>query len=92
MFPNLVRLVTRRPPPDYDRGFVEEVRLVEFLPVRNRRVEKVILICWLLIAGKCWLVTWLVGKYHMNFAPLWVNGPTVFFALMCTAVFYFRRE
>lgn len=90
MFPNLLQLITRRPPPDYDRGFVEEVRLVEYAQSRNPRVEKLILICWLLIAGKCWLVMWAVEKYHMKFNALWVNAPTVTFALMCTAIYFFR--
>lgn len=90
MIPNLLQLITRRPPSDYDRGFVEEVRLIESVPPRNPRVEKLILVCWLLIAVKCWLVVWLVDKYHMKLDPLWVNAPTVAFALMCTAVYFWR--
>ncbi len=88
MIPNLLQLITRRPPADYDRGFVEEVRLLERLPRRNPRVEKLLLWCWLLIAIKCWLVVWLVEKYAMKFDPLWVNGPTVASALLCTAVYF----
>ena len=91
MFANLVDLVSRRPPTDYRRGFVESVKLVDYSPPRNAKVERIILLCWLFIAGKCWLVAWLVSKYHMNFDALWVNAPTVIFALMCTAI-YFLRE
>lgn len=91
MFPNLLQLITRRPPVEYDRGFVEEVRLLDGAPARNPRVEKVILACWLLIALKCWLVVWLVAKYHMAFSPFWVTAPTVLFALVCTLI-YFGRE
>jgi hypothetical protein len=91
MFPHLVRLVTNRPPPDYDRGFVEEVRLVEPARARNRRAAILIFVCWLLIAAKCALVFWLVDKYHMKFSALWVNAPTICFALLCTFV-YFRRH
>ena len=69
---------------------MEEVRFVDSLPARNLRVERLILACWLLIAGKCWLVVWLVGKYHMAFSPLWVTVPTVVFALLCTAAYFFR--
>ena len=90
MIPNLLQLITRQPPPDYAREFVEEVRLAEYLPARNPRVEKFILICWLLIAGKCWMVSWLVAKYHMGLNPLWVNAPTVTFALLCTAMYFWR--
>lgn len=92
MIPNLLQLITRRPPVDYDRGFVEEVRWVEHLPRRHPRVEKLILVCWLLIAVKCWLVVWLVEKYSMKFDPLWVNGPTVASALLCTAVYFWGES
>lgn len=92
MFSNLVQLVTGRPPPGHDRRFVEEVRFAEALPARNRRVEKILLVCWLLIAAKCALVFWLVAKYHMPFNALWVNAPTVGFALLCTGLVFFRRE
>jgi len=91
MFANLLQLISRRPPPDYDRTFVEEVRLTDYLPERNPRVEKLILVCWLLITVKCLLVVWLVGKYHMHFNPLWVTAPTVIFGLMCTAAYFWRE-
>jgi len=55
------------------------------------RTGRVLLAGWLLIAGKCWLVTWLIGKYHVPLDPLWVVVPTVMFALLCTVVYY-RRE
>ncbi len=91
MFPKLLKLLHRSLPAETGRGFVEEVRLVEAMPPRNLRVEKLILVCWIAIAVKCWLVVWLVGKYHMNFSPLWVTAPTIIFALMCTAAYFFRE-
>jgi len=90
MFTSLLQLITRRPPPEYHREFVEEVRLADYLPKRNPRVEKLILVCWVLIAIKCLVVVWLVGKYHMRFDPLWVTAPTIIFGLMCTAAYYWR--
>ncbi|HWL14039.1 MAG TPA: hypothetical protein VNR00_00460 [Opitutus sp.] len=91
MFPNLIQLLTRRRPAEFDRGFVEAVHLVEHLPRQNRRIERLILVCWILIAVKCWTVSWLVERYHMKFDALWVNGPTVAFALMCTAIYFWRE-
>lgn len=91
MFANLIQIITRRPPSDHGRAFVEEVRLVDHVIPRNPRVERLILVCWFLIVGKCALVIWLIGKYHMKLNPLWVNGPTVFFALMCTAAYFWRE-
>jgi hypothetical protein len=91
MFANLIQLITRRPPPDdYDLAFVKEVS-VHAKPARSPRVERIILIGWGLIAGKCWLVTWLIEKYHVPIDPMWVVAPTVLFALLCTVV-YFRRS
>jgi hypothetical protein len=90
MFANLLRLISRRPPTDDETQFVEGVRLVDHVPARNPRAEKLFLICWLLIAAKCWLMVWLVEKYHMHFSAWWVNAPTVTFALLCTAVYFFR--
>jgi hypothetical protein len=90
MFANFLQLISRRPATDDSERFVEGVKLVNHVPKRNRRAEKLFLVCWLLIAGKCWLIIWLVDKYHMKLNPLWVNAPTIAFALLCTAVYFFR--
>jgi hypothetical protein len=91
MFANLLQLITRHPPAEeYDVAFVKEVS-VRRPEARDPRTLRVLLAGWLLIAGKCWLITWLIGKYHVPIDPLWVVGPTVLFALLCTAVYY-RRE
>jgi hypothetical protein len=91
MFPNFLQLSARRPPSsDYDRGFVEEVRLADEVPKHNPRIEKIILVCWILIAAKCGLAIWLIDKYHMNFSSLWVTAPTVAFALMCTVAYFWH--
>ena len=91
MFANLLQLITGRTPPgeEYDLAFVKDVS-VRLKPARNRAVERTIAICWILIVGKCWLVTWLIGKYHVPIHPMWIVAPTVVFALICTAV-YWRR-
>ncbi len=92
MFHSLLPLVTRRPAATGPEiVFVEDVRLVRRSRTRNRRAERLLLVCWILIAAKCWLVTWLVQRYHMNFSALWVTAPTVIFALVCTGV-YFGRD
>ena len=93
MLTHLLHFFTRSHHPvaeAYDLSFVKEVS-VRTKPVRNRRVERFILLCWVLIAGKTWLVTWLVDKYHIPFNALWVVAPTVAFALLGTAVYYVRR-
>lgn len=89
MFANLLQLITRRTPPDYARGFVKGVS-VHHPVVRHRRVERVLLACWLLIVAKSWLVIWAVEHYHIPVNPLWVIAPTVAFAAVCTAVYIWR--
>lgn len=89
MFSNLLQLIARRPSPDYEQGFVHEVRTVP-RRVRNRRIERLFFLAWVLIAIKSAVVLWAVPHYHIPFSPFWVIGPTVIFAALCTAV-YWRR-
>jgi len=90
MFSNLLRLITRRPPASYDRNFVEEVR-VPRPRVRNPKIDRLFLIGWILVGLKTWFVIWAVPRYHIPFSAMWVVIPTLIFAALCTAVYYFRR-
>ncbi len=89
MFADLVRLINRRPPTDYERGFVRSVRVTAKSP-RNRRLERLFAICWVLIVIKSFAVIWLFDRYHVPVNPLWVIAPTVIFAALCTAVYLLR--
>jgi uncharacterized membrane protein YgcG len=89
MFADLVRLIHRRHPADYERSFVRKVT-VEGRAPRNRKVERFIAICWVLIAIKSVAVVWLFDRYHVPVNPLWVIAPTVIFAALCTAVYLLR--
>jgi uncharacterized membrane protein YgcG len=89
MFADLVRLISRRPPVDYERGFVRKVRVSERAP-RNKRVERVIAICWVIILVKSFAVLWLFDRYNVPVNALWVIAPTVVFAALCTVVYLLR--
>jgi len=90
MFSNLIETFARRAAAsDYEVAFVQEVTVRVRSP-RDRRVERTIAIAWILIAIKCWLVSWAVAKYNIPLPAMWVNGPTVIFALVTTAVYYWR--
>jgi hypothetical protein len=89
MLSDFVRLRNRRPPADYDRGFVRGVS-VSRRAQRNPRVERVIAICWAIIAIKSVVVVWLFNRYHVPVSPLWVIAPTVAFASLCTLVYLLR--
>jgi hypothetical protein len=90
VFSNLLHLISRRTPPEYEQGFVREITVKRRSP-RNLRLERLIYACWILIAAKSVAVVWAVRHYHVPFSPLWVIGPTVAFAALCTGVYYWRR-
>lgn len=90
MFANFVQLLTGRPAPEVEhRAFVEEVRVSGQEP-RNPRVERLILICWLLIAVKHVAVIWAVHRYAVPFHQLWVSFPTWLLGVLATGVYYWR--
>jgi hypothetical protein len=89
MFADLVKLIHRRPPDAYERGFIRSVTVTE-RPPRNRRVERLLWACWGAIILKSWLVVWLFGRYHIPVNPLWVIAPTVIFAVLVTVVYLLR--
>ena len=91
MFANLVQLITgRSPPPELDRrAFVTEVH-VEDTERRNPKVERLILICWILIAIKHVAVIWVCHRYPVPFHQLWVNFPTWLLGTLATGIYYGR--
>jgi membrane protein YdbS with pleckstrin-like domain len=89
MFANFLHLVSRRRSRNYEHEFIREVR-VATKPRRSRRLERLIVIGWVLIAVKSVAVVWAVDHYHVPFNPFWVIGPTVAFAALCTAVYFLR--
>lgn len=91
MFANLLQLITGRPPPPEveHHAFVEEVRVTD-AETRNPKVERLILICWLLIAVKHVLVIWACQHYPVPFHQLWVNFPTWLLGVLATGIYYGR--
>jgi len=90
MFADLFQLRMRRPPADYDRAFVAEVNVRRPVP-RNPRLEKLILLCWGLIALKHIAVIWAVHHYAVPFHQLWINAPTFLLGLLATLVYYLHE-
>jgi len=91
MFANLLHLFTRRPPPDYDLAFVKDVRAPAPGEARSRRLERLLVVCWILIGLKSWAVWWLIRRYHVPIDPWWINGPTIGAGLVCTLIYLLRR-
>ena len=89
MFANLFQFFSNRDPADFDQPFIEEVRVRRPVPA-NPRAEKLILVCWGLIAVKHVLVIWAVHHYAVPFHQLWVNFPTFLLGLVATWAYYAR--
>lgn len=90
MFANLLNLISGRPPAGVDPGFVMEVN-VRRKPARNPKVERFILVCWLLIAVKHILVLYACYHWPVPFNALWINAPTFALGALATGVYYWRR-
>ena len=89
MFANLRQFHERPAPAPIDQAINEGVEVKRPLP-RNPRAEKVILLCWILIAVKHVLVIWAVHRYAIPFHQLWVNFPTFLLGLVATWSYYAR--
>ena len=89
MLPNFFQLFSGKPTPRYEESFVHDVHVTR-PRARNPRIERLLWIGWLLILIKSVLVWWACVHYAVPFHPLWIVGPTIAFATLCTAV-YLRR-
>jgi hypothetical protein len=90
MFANLVQLITGRPAPELDRhAFVQEVR-VEQRERRDPKVERLIFVCWILIAVKHVAIIWVCRHYPVPFHQLWVNFPTWLLGALATGIYFGR--
>jgi hypothetical protein len=90
MLADFFQLKARRSPADYDRAFVAEVRVHQPVP-RDPRLERIILLCWVLIAVKHVAVIWAVHHYPIPFHQLWINVPTFLLGLLATLAYYLRE-
>jgi hypothetical protein len=92
MFAPLFRFRHRQPDPrDLDQGFFHETRVDHPREPRSRRVERVLVIGWILVLAKCLFVAWAVKHHPVPFHAAWLIGPTLAFAALCTLV-YWRRD
>ncbi len=90
MFTNLFQFKARRSPATYDRAFIRDLQVRRSVP-RDPRVERIILICWGLIAIKHVAVIWAVHHYHVPFHQLWINAPTFLLGLLATLAYYLHK-
>lgn len=92
MFANLLQLISGRPPPpEVERSaFVEAVHVDRDVERRNPKVERLICICWILIAVKHVLIIWVCQRYPVPYHQLWINFPTWLLGVLATGLYYGR--
>ena len=56
-----------------------------------RRVRWLMAVAWALIAVKCVVVWWAIGRWSVPVHPLWVVAPTLVFAALATAIWATHR-
>lgn len=90
MISELFRLITGRSAPAADDEFVEEVSVRE-----TRRpspsLERLILIGWVIIIAKCFIVAWAIERFAIPIHSGYVIVPTLFMAAICTALYYWKE-
>ena len=89
MLTGLLRLLAHQPSADYERAFVRQVEVTDQI-ARNPWVERLILIGWLVIVVKCFVVIWAIDHWAVPFSPYWIIIPTILMGALCTAVYYWR--
>jgi hypothetical protein len=90
MLPNLFNFIGRKPSSRFEDAFVDEVNPSRRLP-RNFKTERLLVWMWILIMFKSAFIWWACARYAVPFHPLWIVGPSIAFAFLCTAVYGWRR-
>jgi len=49
-------------------------------------------VAWLMIVAKCLVVWWAIPHYHVPIHPMWIIGPTLFFAGWVTVLWTTHHE
>ena len=90
VFTNLLQLIMGRPAIEPDPNFVLEVK-VRSKPERDPKLERFILVCWVLIAVKHVFIIYACAHWPVPFHQLWLNAPTFALGLLATVVYWVRR-
>ena len=49
-------------------------------------------VAWVVIVAKCLVVWWAVPHFHVPVHPMWIIGPTLFFAAWVTVLWATHHE
>jgi hypothetical protein len=90
MFASFLHLLARRPVSGANQDpFVTEV-VVRERDARHPRVERMIFVCWVLIAVKHLAIIWACQHYPVPFHQLWINFPTWLLGALATGIYLWR--
>ena len=90
MFTSFLHLLARRATSEaHHDPFIREV-VVRERDARNPRAERVIFVCWILIAVKHVAIIWVCQRYPVPFHQLWINFPTWLLGALATAIYLSR--
>ncbi|MCX6939425.1 MAG: hypothetical protein NTX09_01585 [Verrucomicrobia bacterium] len=90
MFTSFLHLLARRATSEaHHDPFIREV-VVRERDARNPRAERVIFVCWMLIAVKHVAIIWVCQRYPVPFHQLWINFPTWLLGTLATGIYFWR--
>lgn len=93
MLASFLHLLLGRSPARYpDHALFVETVQVQQVERRDPRVERLILVCWVLIAVKHVAIIWAAQQYRLPFHQLWVNFPTWLLGLLATGLYFGRAK
>jgi len=90
VFTNLRQLISGRPVTEPDLNLVLDAK-VRSKPNHDPKLERFILICWVLISVKHVFIIYACVHWPVPFHQLWINVPTFALGLLATSVYYLRR-
>jgi hypothetical protein len=68
------------------------MKLSLHFPRSARAIRAVMIVLWLVIIAKCFVVWRAIDYWHMPFNAVWIIGPTIAFAALATGVWWAHRE
>jgi hypothetical protein len=90
MFASFLHLIARRPAPEAAHDPFITAVVVRERDARHPRVERLIFVCWVLIAVKHVAIIWVCARYPVPFHQLWINFPTWLLGALATGIYLWR--
>ena len=90
MFASFLHLLARRSLAETGHDPFITTVVVQDREARHPRVERLIFVCWVLIAVKHVAIIWVCQHYPVPFHQLWINFPTWLLGALATGLYLGR--